>query len=480
MNKSQFFFHLLWILQLLKPLNLNAAETNSEHFQVPVLDYFKNTEPQIFRFWESLTADQQRVFENQLNAVDLKALEKQKQLILAVAEGVAASVDSFDDFSYSGSQEHILLGQDLIKRGEIGCLILAGGQGSRLQHSGPKGTFPVSIIRHKSLFQLAAEKVCAASAWAGRPLRLAIMTSPENDAETRLFFRQNHYFGLDPSQISFFTQGMLPLLDAQGKLFLKTPSEISTGPDGNGNSLLSLVESGILNEWIQEGVKFINVILVDNPLADPYDAELAGFHLKQNAEITLKCAEKFEPEEKVGVLVKKDGRCAVSEYSEMALSEKNKRREDGRLKHCCANLSLFCFSVGFIQRIACEKKTLPFHKAWKTAFYVDSEGHVQDPVQPIAWKFETFIFDWLVYTDKVAALLYPRKQCFAPLKNSSGADSPDTVRETIQIREREILRSLGVPPPDFPFELSADFYYPTDALKAKWRGRTVIDSYVEP
>lgn len=469
--------HCILLFWLLTFLNLQASET-ARQFQS--LEYFKKEEPQVFRFWESLTTEEKLILEDQLNEIDIETLEKQKQLINLSAESMVDSFDSFDGFESSGIRDNFLLGQELIKRGEVGCLILAGGQGTRLHYTRPKGTYPISIIKQKSLFQLIAEKVRAASVWVNRPLRLAIMTSPDNDEETRLFFQQHDYFGLLPSQISFFTQRELPFLDAQGKLFLKTPAELSKGADGNGYSLLRMMESGILNEWIKEGIQWINVILVDNPLADPFDAGLIGFHHQQGVDITLKCTEKFQPEEKVGVLVRQNGNCGVVEYSEMTSSEKNKRRDDGRLKHCCANLSLFCFSVEFIQRMSCERKTIPLHKAWKAAFYLDNEGYCQLSAQPMAWKFETFIFDWLIHAEKVAALLYPRERCFAPLKNLNGVDSPETVREAIQNREREILRSLGLTPPEFPFELSAEFYYPTPALLSKWRSCPITTSYLEP
>ncbi len=172
----------------------------------------------------------------------------------------------------------------------------------------------------------------------------------------------------------------------------------------------------------------MTIIPVDNPLADPFDAELIGYHAQQKVEITLKCTEKTDPEEKVGVVVRQEGRCAVVEYSEMSGQEKNARRKDGRLKHCCANLSLFCLSLGFIQRIVNEGLSIPLHKAWKAAQFVDEHSNTYSSSQPAAWKFETFIFDWLFHSKKVAALICPREECFAPLKNLKGPDSPETVR----------------------------------------------------
>lgn len=446
------------------------------------LDYIKQVEPQILHFWPKLTKDQQQALMQELNHIDLEVLAKQKQLIRDSSVSTAADFNAFKGFSFSGNEEDKFRGWDLIRQGRLGCLLLAGGQGTRLGFSGPKGLFPISVIKQKSLFQLCAEKVAAAGKQAGCPLNLAIMTSPENDSEIRSFFHQHAYFGLDSSQVAFFLQNTLPLLDERGHLFLESPCQLSKGPDGNGNSLLHFVQSGIWDKWADQGIDYVHVILIDNPLADPFDAELVGFHERLQVEATLKCTEKHQAEEKVGVLVMRDKHCRVVEYSELPDTEKTARRADERLKHCCANLSLFCFSMSFIQRLASEHIRLPLHKAWKAVRYVDENGIMQLAQHPIAWKFETFIFDCLIYTDKVAALLYPRAQCFAPLKNVAGPDSPATVRSALQQRDREIIQSLtGLPAPTFPFELAAEFHYPTHSLISKWKGCSLQESsYVTP
>lgn len=440
------------------------------------LDYFKQCEPQLFRFWDRLAPPQKMALENQLNAIDKEVLKRQKKLLQTSNPSLSTSFEPFNGFAFAGNRADREAGQSLIQKGSVGCLLLAGGQGTRLKHPGPKGTYPISVIRQKSLFQLCAEKVHAASLWANRPLQLSIMTSPENDEETRSFFQQNGNFGLQQSQLSFFIQGTLPFLDAEGHLFLKTPWELAAGPDGNGNSLPSFAQSGIMQEWMSAGVEFIHVILVDNPLADPFDAELAGYHDRQGAEITLKCTEKTQPEEKVGVLVKQNNHCSVVEYSELSDIEKKERRKDGRLKHCCANLSLFCFSLSFIQRMMQEGNRIPLHQAWKASQFSDEKGNACISAEPNAWKFETYIFDWLNFTEKAAALLYPRKECFAPLKNGTGPDSPETVKKALQERDRMILQKLtGLPPPEAPFELNPQYYYPTPALLAQLKGCSITE-----
>jgi len=445
------------------------------------LDYFLECEAQLFRFWSRLTNDQQATLEDQLRRISIATLKKQKRLIQQERASTIDTFDPFDDVIYSGNKENQSLGQQLIREGRLGSLLLAGGQGTRLQCSGPKGAYPISVIKHKSLFQLCAEKVKAASKSAERLLNFAIMTSPENDGETRSFFQQHDLFGLDPSQLSFFVQESLPCLDAEARLMLKTPFEVSCGADGNGHSLLRFAHSGILDRWMQQGIEYLHVIPVDNPLADPFDGELLGFHHREGLEITFACTERFNPEEKVGVLVKQKGSCMIVEYSEMPEKEKNRRRKDGRLKHGYAHLGLFCFSLSFLGHLASTEKSLPLHKGWKTAYFVDDKGRSHLSPEPIAWKFETFIFDWLLQTRQVAALVYPREQRFAPLKNLTGVHSPKTVRESLQESDKKVIQALtGFPPPDFPFELTADFYYPTSALQEKWQGKIVTTSYVEP
>lgn len=436
-------------------------------------------EAQLFRFWDSLSSAQRDSLEYQLSSIRQDTLDEQRLLVKKDQEIAEKQFECIRQLNFSGNETNQEAGQKKIAQGQLGCLLLAGGQGTRLQWKGPKGTYPISVIKKKSLFQLCAEKVKAAGLKAGRALDLAIMTSEENNRETQSFFQQHAYFGLDPSQISFFVQEGFPLLDKHGKLFLQKPWEVAMGPNGNGESLLHFAKSGILDRWVQKGVEYLHVILVDNPLADPFDAELLGFHCQKDSDITLKCTEKGYPEEKVGVLVEYDGKYQVVEYSEMSTYEKNARREDGRLKHCCANLSMFCFSLSFIRRIVAENRRLPLHKALKSAQFVDERGDVEMSEMPFAWKFETFIFDWLLYTSKVDALIYPREQCFAPLKNLNGSDSPDTVRFSLQAADKKVIQSItGRPPPDFPFELSAEFYYPSQKLLSKWKGKEVLDSYV--
>jgi UDP-N-acetylglucosamine/UDP-N-acetylgalactosamine diphosphorylase len=416
------------------------------------------------------------------SGIDLQELERQKGSLFA-EEPSFSFLSPFTQYEKSGCLENLERGKRIISEGKLGCLIVAGGQGSRLNYAKPKGLYPVTLIQKKPLFQILAEKVLAAGNLAGRPLPVAIMTSLGNHKETVRGFEENHYFGLSRDQVYFFSQGELPLLDLKGEPFFETPQKLATGPDGNASSLKHFVDSGVWDKWSKMGVSYIHYIHVDNALADPFDAELAGFHEKTGADVIVKCIERENPAEKLGVMFQQKEKVVVVEYSEISKEEQEARNEDGSLRNLCANIGAYSFSMEFVQEVASSLyEKLPFHKAWKAARYLTSEGTTKMADQPIAWKFEKFIFDVLPEAKEVKALLYPRKACFAPLKNAEGPDSLEAVQKALQERDREVFRQVsGVNSSASFFELDPAFYYFTPELQKKWEGLDVSDgTYVIP
>lgn len=456
------------------PSSLALALTHMNHPEITMstLSYAEASallagigESHILEQWHVLNSDQQQQLLKEIEELNVDTFKSQQhslqQHLEAPKQELPTTWDAFDNYNPVASENNQQLGLELLAQGKVGCVLVAGGQGTRLSYEAPKGTFPVTLIRNKSLFQVFAEKTIAAGKQVNRLLPLAIMTSPQNHAATLAFFRENNHFGLAEEQLYFFTQTELPLLDNQGHLILKNECSIAKGPDGNGGSLSLLISSGIWETWRHQGIQYINYILIDNPLADPFDAELIGFHAKSESEITVKCVERTLPNERVGLLVKADGGVCIVEYSEMADSERTAVQPDGRLKHRCTNISLFCFSMEFIKKAAATT-SMPWHFAHKAAYL---NG-------PFGWKFETYIFDYLAATRSIKALLYPRAECFAPLKNGTGSDSLQTVQEALLEHDRTTLESIcGYPLPHTNLELDQQFHYPTAQLLAQWKGR---------
>jgi UDP-N-acetylglucosamine/UDP-N-acetylgalactosamine diphosphorylase len=347
-------------------------------------------------------------------------------------------------------------GASLLQEGKVGCLILAGGQGSRLGSSLPKGLVPVTPIKGKTLFQIFCEKAVAASSQSGFALPLAIMTSPLNHQATVEYIEREKRFGLSEEQVSYFTQEMLPFLDDKGHWLLEAGGKIARGPDGNGRALYHFFCSGIWEKWKKAGIEYVNVVLIDNPLADPFDPALCAAHVEAKADITLKCVPRLHVEEKVGVVGLSNGRLKVIEYLDLPEEEKAASRSDGFLLWNIANAGLFCFSMDFIEKVVAVD--LPWHLTRKGGL----------------WKFETFIFDLLDYAKKTHLLLYPREEAHAPLKNAAGEASLETVRRALLARDRKIFETIsGLIAPERPFELDFAFHYPTSQLLDAWRGKSL-------
>ncbi len=350
------------------------------------------------------------------------------------------------------SASYLKKGIEALKKGEVATVVLAGGMGTRLKFPYPKGLYPISVVRKKTLFQLIAEKTLAASKAYGKELPIAFMTSHQNHAETVAYFKEHADFGIHPL---FFTQDDLPFLDKSGNP-IKQGFDYVKGPDGNGRLFEHLAKASLLDKWEKEGIKYINVILIDNPLADPFDPYLIGALIETKDEVVFKAVKKESPEEKTGTFVKAKGRLKVVEYTEMEENEK--------ALHLYASISLFAITLPFAKKVAAI--TFPLHIALKPALPSSKE--------PDSYKFETFIFDLLDYAEKADILEYPREEAFAPLKNSIGPDSPTTVGRALENLDRRILSQItGHRITNQPLELDAQFHYPTKELLERWKNKDV-------
>lgn len=437
----------------------------------------------ILEHWDTLSEEQKLALSQQIKNLDTNILFQQ-QALLSHIKPAQPRLDPFHQYTCEGHLEKRELGEKLLSEGAMGCLIVAGGQGSRLQLKGPKGKYPTSLIKKKSLFQIFSEKAKAASKRYNQKLPLSIMTSPLNHEETYHFFEENHFFGLDSKQISFFQQKTLPLLDSQGNLFLESPWKLAEGPNGNGRALHEFYHSGIWEQWWDRGIRHLNFIQIDNPLADPFDAELLGHHHDASSDVTIKCTDRQSPDEKVGILVNQNNKTRIVEYSEFPDDELHATNNDGNFKHLCANLSLFCFRMDFINKLAQQNSSdIPLHLAHKAVNFLNEKGETKLSEKPNAWKFETFIFDTLSSAQHVHAVVYPREHCFAPLKGLKGTHSIHAVRAALLERDRHLFASISgyLPDPDHIFELDQEFYYPTEKLISYWHNKPAPEErYIIP
>ena len=284
--------------------------------------------------------------------------------------------------------------RELLRAGKVACVILAGGQGSRLGSSLPKALIPLLPTGETFLEVTLAKR--------RGNLPIALMTSTQNQSQISSFIAQKKLQG-----ISLFAQRDLPLLDDEEREVRDKTGQLVTGPCGNGDFFPSFAKSGILEKWAEQGIAEVMLIFIDNPLADPFDLKLLQHHLRSHAEVTLKCIERKDPAESVGVVALEEGKLCTKEYFELSQEEKEARRPDGSLLFSLANSGMYLFSLPFLRKAA--RVELPYHFARKEVL-VDGQ-------RCSLWKRETFIFDILPYAERAEALLFDRHEVFAPVKD---------------------------------------------------------------
>lgn len=338
-------------------------------------------------------------------------------------------------------------GEQLIREGKVAAFVVAGGQGTRLGWDKPKGTFPATPIRQLPLFGVFVEYLLKAQQKYNCTVPLYVMTSPINDADTRAFFKEQKYFGLDPANVMFFPQAMMPALDLQtGKVLLDSRDSMALSPNGHGGSLKALWHSGAIADMQKRGVEHISYVQVDNPNVKVVDPLFLGLHDLDGAQMSSKMLPKAYPKEKLGNFCVVDGRVTVIEYSDLPEELAEQRTEDGELRFRAGSIAIHAIRRDFIESLnKGDAFALPFHRAEKKVPHLKLDtGERVEPSSPNAVKLETFVFDALPLCETSIIYETDRVEEFAPIKNASGADSAETSRELQTERAARWLELNGV------------------------------------
>ena len=181
---------------------------------------------QLLHFWDKLTPSEQHALATQIEAANLdrvnaiyaRAIRAEKELQNSTNEDIhplpSSAFDSIIDSDPAKENEWRRVGMEAISKGEVGVLLMAGGQGTRLGSSRPKGCYDIGLPSHKSLFEIQAERIgrlqeVAAASGGGNKGRITwyVMTSGPTRAETVEFFKEKGFFGLGEGNVIFFEQG---------------------------------------------------------------------------------------------------------------------------------------------------------------------------------------------------------------------------------------------------------------------------------
>ena len=379
------------------------------------------------------TEEENKKLIEQLNRIDLNQvmnLYKNANNIPLIDERKIEHIEYTDlnNLSEEKFKEYKNIGIDVIKNNKYAVITMAGGQGTRLGHTGPKGTFKLDVYgKGKYLFEILIDNLKEANKKYDTVIPWYIMTSKENNKETTDFLEKNNYFGYDRDHVTIFMQSELPLVDTEGKLLISKELKIKEASDGNGGTYSSLRASGCLADMKEKGIKWVFIGGVDNVLLKMADVTLLGMTAKQGVQIASKSVVKANPHEKVGVFCKINGHPKIIEYAELPEKMAEEVDNNGELKYGESNIMCHLYTIEAIEKIS--KETLMYHSAFKKNSYIDETGKEIIPEEPNSYKFESFIFDAFEFFDEMALLRVKREDEFAPVKNREGSDSPKTAKE---------------------------------------------------
>eukprot|EP00397_Hematodinium_sp_SG-2012_P028603 GEMP01030130.1.p1 GENE.GEMP01030130.1~~GEMP01030130.1.p1 ORF type:complete len:473 (+),score=119.69 GEMP01030130.1:104-1522(+) len=444
--------------------------------------YARHGQEHVLQWYDQLNDDEKEELLNQLETFDLASISTIFEVSMAAVESGVGELEPITDFQKTAdaTAEAKLAwenaGMQALRAGRIAALVLGGGAGTRLGFDGPKGMYDIGLPSKKSLFQLFAERVVSLRALAGNAsIPFIVMTSPNNHDVTVSFFQSNNYFGLPEADCIFFKQGVLPCLTSEGKLMMEAKNRVATSPDGNGGIYPALQKEGVISELRKRNVHGIHVFSVDNALACPADPLFVGFVLGRDGDCGNKSIWKAHPEEKLGVVAKRNGQFCVAEYNELDTKRKELRDEKGTLLFGAGNVCNHFFTLDFLENKVLPQWSHNYHVAHKKIKCLDDKGEVVTPEKNNGIKLECFIFDVFQMSERFSLIECQRDEEFAPVKNAPGAaeDSPDTARAMLcNLSRRWIETNGGTMVGDGLIEISPLVSYRGENLSEICSGKT--------
>ncbi|KAI8866045.1 UDP-N-acetylglucosamine diphosphorylase [Ramicandelaber brevisporus] len=424
----------------------------------------------VFSFWDTLSASEQSALAAQLSRFDparLNRLFERATKPVSPGSDASSSLEPLpkectgSTLGAANSEvvaEWRATGLRAIADNKVGVILMAGGQGTRLGSSAPKGCYDIGLPSHKSLFAIQAERILRLQEIAA-PFRTnadlqepvsvpwCVMTSEPTHAATIAHFEENNFFGIDRANVFFFEQGVLPCFGLDGKVLLESSSKLAVAPDGNGGVYAAFRNSGLYAELERRGVEFVHSYAIDNCLVRVADPVFVGYSISKGAECGVKVVPKSSWNEPVGVICRRGGQFQVVEYSEISTEMAQLTDSDtGALVYGAGNICNHFYTMDFLARVPTFEDRLEHHVAKKKISYVDAEtGEVVKPTKPNGIKLEQFVFDVFPFVTDMAVLDVARNEEFAPLKNApgSGSDCPETSRRDTALLHIKYARDAG-------------------------------------
>ncbi|KAK4053535.1 UDP-N-acetylglucosamine pyrophosphorylase [Microbotryomycetes sp. JL201] len=424
----------------------------------------------VFKFYNDLSEPDKRALISQVSTINPTKVNKVYETAVSadlVGNPATLSPPSSDRVGsvfgprgVENSRKWADIGLKATREGKVAVLLMAGGQGTRLGSSAPKGCYDIGLPSHKSLFQLQAERIkklqelAAADSESKVVVPWYVMTSGPTREPTQAFFKQHDFFGLDENDVVFFEQGVFPCLTNEGKIMLDSPSHVAVAPDGNGGiyaalraPLDSASSQSVLSDMAARGIEFVHAYGVDNCLVRVADPVFIGYNISRSADCGAKVVKKVDPQEAVGVIALRGDKYNVVEYSEIPTDMSNARETDtGDLVFRAANIVNHFYTRSFLESVESFEHAMAYHVARKKIPTIDLEtGQPVKPTSPNGMKLELFVFDVFPFTNAFSILEVGRETDFSPLKNApgTGSDDPQTSRRDLMNEHKRWLHQAG-------------------------------------
>ena len=398
----------------------------------------KYNQEQVLAFYNTLPKEEKELLLDQvlnINFEKLISLYNEFQKDVSYTDAVITPLEHVEETKLSSyiKSKYIKKGEEIIENGGLAVITLAGGQGTRLGLSLPKGFFEVETNPKKSLFQIQCETLQMANIKYNTVIHWYIMTSPDNDSITKVYFEDKKYFGYGKENVTFFKQDTLPVLDFNSKLILDKAYKVKEVSNGNGDVFSSLQRYGLIEDMEKKGIKYVFIGGIDNILLKTVDPLFIGLCDIGNCKVASKTITKNENEKDEWVFARRDGKPSIVSSKRITKEMEDKKDENGKYLYKEINILAHLFSIDSLK--LCANIDLPYHLAEKKNDYLNDEGVKIMPKSPNTYKYEQFIFDVFPYFDNILLLSVKREREFAPIKSFTGIHTPERALE-LYLNER--------------------------------------------
>jgi UDP-N-acetylglucosamine pyrophosphorylase len=302
----------------------------------------------------------------------------------------------------TGGSDPSLLAQTVVVK-------LNGGLGTSM---GLQRAKSLLIVKEGLNFlDLIARQILVLRKGSGTKIRFLLMNSFSTSFDTLRFLSRYPDLG-DPRSMEFM-QSQAPKVDAAtlGPVSWPQNPQLEWCPPGHGDLYPSLLASGLLDRYLEEGVRYLFVSNSDN-LGATLDPGLLGYFAHSKRAFLMEVAVRTTSDRKGGHLAKRGGRLLLRESAQCPEADLASFQDINR--HRFFNTNNLWIRLDALKEALVKNKgfvPLPLIKNSKT---VDP----RDKASPKVFQLETAMGAAIEYFDTAGAIVVPRSR-FAPVKTTA-------------------------------------------------------------